>query len=73
MFSYLRSQQSKQKNLADLQFLLNYALFSKNWLRKLLKKPLENESILYNSTELLVAWISKEFQIQTILFSRKIT
>ena len=50
-WSYLRSQLSKQTNLVDLQLLSNYALFSKNWGRKLLKKNLEYESILYNSTE----------------------
>ena len=47
MFSYLRNQRSKQ-------ILSNYALFSKNWCRKLLKKKLEYENILYNSTELAV-------------------
>ena len=41
-------------------------------LKKLLKKNLEYESILYNSTELLVDWTSREFLNQTILFSRKI-
>ena len=56
MFSYLRNQRSKQTNLADLQFLLSYARFSKNGSRKLLKKIIEYESILYNSTEL-----SREF------------
>ena len=43
--------------------------------RKLLKKNLEYESILYNSTELSVDLTSREFQNQTILFmwfSRKI-
>ena len=54
MFWYLFNQRSKQTNLADLQFLLNYALFSKNLYRKLLKKNLECESISYNSTELSV-------------------
>ena len=29
---------SKQTNLVYLQFLINYALFSKNWSQKLLKK-----------------------------------
>ena len=38
----------------------------------MLKKNLEYESILYNSTELLVDWTSREFLNQTILFSRKI-
>ena len=38
MFSYLRNQPSKQTKLAYLQFLLNYALFSKNCCRKLSKK-----------------------------------
>ena len=74
-WSYLRSQLSKQTNLVDLQLLSNYALFSKNWGRKLLKKNLEYESILYNSTELPVDWKSGEFQNETILFifiSRKI-
>ena len=36
------------------------------------KKNLEYESIFYNSTELSVDWTSREFQIHTILFSRKI-
>ena len=71
MFSYLLNQRSKQTNLANLQFLLNYALFSKNLRRKLLKKNLEYDSILYDSTELSVDWASREFQNQTILFSRK--
>ena len=29
MFWYLRNQRSRQANLEDLKFLLNYALFSK--------------------------------------------
>ena len=72
MFWYLASQRSKQTNLADLQLYLNYALFSKNWCRKLLKKNLKYKSILYNSTELSVDWTSREFQNQSIVFSRKI-
>ena len=36
------------------------------------KKKLEYESILYNSTEVSVDWTTREFQNQTILFSRKI-
>ena len=71
MFWYLRNQRSKQTNLADSQFLLNYALFSKNWCRKLLKKNLKYKRILYNSTELSVDWTSREFQNQSIVFSRK--
>ena len=35
MWSYLHKQRSKQTNLVDLQFFLNYALFSKNWCGKL--------------------------------------
>ena len=75
MFWYLRNQSSKQANLADLQLRLNYAFFSQNWCRKLLKKNVEYESILYNSTELSVDWTSRGSQNQTILFillSRKI-
>ena len=37
-----------------------------------LKRNLEYENILYNSTELSVDWTSRRFQNQTILFSRKI-
>ena len=44
MWSYLRNQPSKQTNFVYLQFLSNYALFSKNWCRKLLKN-LEYESL----------------------------
>ena len=36
MWSYLRNQRSRQTNLVYLQFLSNYALFSKNWYKKLL-------------------------------------
>ena len=71
MFWYLRNQRSKQTNLADLQFLLNYPFFFPKVVRKG-KKNLEYESILYNSTELLDDWTFREFQSQTILFSRKI-
>ena len=38
MFCYLHNQWSKQTNLANLQFHLNYVLLSKNWCRKMLKK-----------------------------------
>ena len=38
MWSYLLSQCSIQTNLVDLQFLSYYALFAKNWWRKLLQK-----------------------------------
>ena len=72
MSSYLYNQQSKQTSLVYLQLLSNYALFSKNWCRKLLKKNLKYECILYNSTGLSVDWTFREFQNQTILFSRKI-
>ena len=68
---YVTKGQNKQTNLADLQFLLNYALFSKNCCRKLLKKNLKYKSILYNSTGLSVDWTSREFQNQGIVFSRK--
>ena len=46
MWSYLRNQRSKQTNLVDLQFLLNYALFSKNSCRELLKKT-SNMKVYY--------------------------
>ena len=46
--------------------------FPKTGAKRCLKKNLEYESILYNSTELSVDWTSREFQNQTILFSRKI-
>ena len=46
--------------------------FPKTGAETCLKKNLEYESILYNSTELSVDWTSREFQNQTILFSRKI-
>ena len=72
MCSYLRNQQSKQTNLAYLQFLSNYVLFSKNWCKKLLKKHLEYKSILYTSTEISVGWTPREFQNETASFSRKI-
>ena len=44
ILSYLRSQRSNQTKLEDLQFLSHYALFSKNWCTKLLKKNLECEN-----------------------------
>ena len=40
MWSYLRNQRSKQTNLVYLQFILNYALYSKNQVQKVVtKKP----------------------------------
>ena len=72
-WSHLRNQRSQQINLVYLQFLLNYALFPKNWCRKLLKKRLECESILHNSTELSVDWTSRELQNQTILFQKRLS
>ena len=70
MWSYLHNQQSK--HLVYLQFLTSYAFFSKNWCRKLFRKNLEYENILYNSTELPVDWTCTESQIQTILLPRNI-
>ena len=69
---YVTKGQNKKTNLADLPFLLNYVLFSKNWYRKLLKKNLKYKNILYNSTGLSADWTSREFQNQSIVFSRKI-
>ena len=68
----LGNQRSKQTNFVYFQFLLNYELFSKNWSSKLLKKNYEYKNILYYATELTVDWTSREFQNQTLLFSRKI-
>ena len=45
--SSLSNQRSKQTNLADLQFLSNYALFSKNWCRKVLKEGALNLKVYY--------------------------
>ena len=72
MWSYLRNQLSKQTNLVHLQFLSNYGLFSKNWCSKLLKKNHEYKNILFNSTERLVAWTSREFQNQTFYFQERL-
>ena len=66
MWSYLRNERLKQTYPVYLQFISNYAHFSKDWCRKLLKNNLEYESILNNSTELSIDWTSREFQIQTI-------
>ena len=46
--------------------------FPKTGAKNLVKNKLEYESILCNSTELSVDWTSREFQNQSILFSRKI-
>ena len=71
MWSHLRNQRLKETNLVDLQFLSNYEPFSKNWCGKLLKRSLEDESILHDYIELLVDWASRDFENETILFSRK--
>ena len=55
-----------------LQFILNYAIFSKNWCRKFLKKNHKYKSILNNSTELSIYWTFRKLRNQIILFSRKI-
>ena len=46
--------------------------FQKLALKVVEKNNLEYESILYNSNEISVYWTSREFQNQTILFSRMI-
>ena len=38
IWSYLRNQRSKQINFVDLQFLSNYALFSKKLVQKAVKE-----------------------------------
>ena len=40
--------------------------------QKIVKKNFEYESILYNSNKLSFDWTFREFQNQTILFSRKV-
>ena len=66
MFLYYVTNGQNKQTIYNLRFLLNYALFCKNWCRMLLKKNLKYDSILYNSTELSVDWTSREFQNQTI-------
>ena len=56
MFWYLRHQRSKQTNLADLQYILNYPLFFQELVQKV-KKNLEYESILYNSNDWTIRWL----------------
>ena len=56
MFWYLRHQRSKQTNLADLQYILNYPLFFQKLVQKV-KKNLEYESILYNSNDWTIRWL----------------
>ena len=73
MCSYLRNQWSKQTNLVCLQFLSNYALFPKNSCRKLLKKNLEYENILYNSTELSVDGHPDNFKIKLYHFQERLS
>ena len=46
--------------------------FPKTVAESCLKRNLEFENTLYNSTELSVDWAYREFQNETILFSRKI-
>ena len=47
MWSYLRNQRSKQTNLVGLQFLSNYALFSKKLVQKVVKKGTLNMKVYY--------------------------
>ena len=58
MWSYLHNQRSKQKNLADLQFLLNEALFYKSWFRKLLKHKKGTFNMKVNYIILLNYWLT---------------
>ena len=46
--------------------------FAKTGAESCSPKNLQYDSILHNSTELSVDWASREFQNQTVLFSRKI-
>ena len=72
MWSYLRIQRLKQTDFLDLQLSRVMHSLPKTDAESYLKMNLEYESILCNSTELSVHWKSREFQSQTILFSRKI-
>ena len=56
MFWNLGHQRSKQTNLADLQYILNYPLFFQKLVQKV-KKNLEYENILYNSTDWTIRWL----------------
>ena len=53
-------------------FRIMHSFRKTNCCKKLLKRNLEYESILYNSIELSVGWTSTDFQNQTILFSANI-
>ena len=59
MWSYLRNQRLKQTNRVDLQSFELCNLFQKLMQKVVKKKNLEDESILHNSTELSLDWISK--------------
>ena len=71
MWSYLRSQRSKQTNFVDLQFLSNYALFLKILGQKVVRKGTSNMKVYY-IIPLNYRLTGNPVQNQTILFSRKI-
>ena len=63
MWSHLRNQWSKQTNFVDLQFFFQLCTFCQKLVQKVVKKGASNnESILFNSTELSVHRTSREFQ-----------
>ena len=62
MWSYLRNQRSKHKNFVNLRFLRIMHSFPKTGSESFLKKNFEYENTLYNSIELSVDLISREFQ-----------
>ena len=64
MFRDLHNERSKQTNVADLQFLLNYTLFSKIWGKKMLKKNLEYESILYKSFKIKLYYYQEKLSLR---------
>ena len=72
MWSCLRIQRLKETDFLDLQLSRIMNSLPKTDAESYLKRNLEYESILCNSTELSVHWTCREFQNQTILFLRKI-
>ena len=73
MWSHLRKQRSKQRNFVDLQFLLNYALFSKKLVPKVVKKETSNMKVYITPLNYRLTGNAENFKIKLNYFQERLS
>ena len=73
MWSHLRKQRSKQRNFVDLQFLLNYVLFSKNLVPKGVKKETSNIKVYIIPLNYRLTGNTENFKIKLYYFQERLS